>query len=74
MKSFELSKEAKNDLRKIAQYTEKRWGREQRYLYIKQFDEVFHSLAGKPTIGKQCDNIKEGYLKFLQSSHIVYYR
>ena len=52
MKAFELSKKAKEDLRKIARFTEKRWGRDQRFLYIKQFDDVFHSLAKPPTIGK----------------------
>jgi toxin ParE1/3/4 len=33
MKPFELTREAKEDLRKIARYTEKRWGRDQRVIY-----------------------------------------
>ena len=74
MKGFELSKEAKEDLRKIARHTEKQWGREQRYLYIKQFDDVFHVLAEKPALGKQCDFIKVGYRKFSQISHLIFYR
>ena len=73
MKAFELTKEAKEDLRKIARFTEKRWGRDQRFLYIKQFDDVFHLLAETPSVGKQCDYIKEGYRKFPQSSHIIFY-
>lgn len=74
MKEFELSKEAKEDLRKIARDTEKQWGREQRYLYIKQFDDVFRALAEKPALGKQSDFIKVGYRKFSQTSHLIYYR
>ena len=74
MKAFELTRKAKEDLRKIARFTEKRWGRDQRFLYIKQFDEVFHLLAETPSVGKQCDYIKEGYRKFPQSSHIIFYR
>jgi len=74
MKSFELTSEAKDDLRKIARFTEKRWGRDQRFLYIKQFDDVFHLLAETPSVGKQCDYIKKGYRKFPQSSHIIFYR
>jgi len=74
MKSFELTKEAKEDLRKIAKYTEKRWGRNQRDLYIKQFDDDFHLLAESPPVGKQCDYIKNGYRKFPQGSHIIFYR
>ena len=74
MKSFELTKEAKEDLRIIARFTEKRWGRDQRFLYIKQFDDVFHLLSDNPSLGKHCEYIKKGYRKFPQSSHIIFYR
>ena len=74
MKLFELTKEAKDDLRKIARYTERRWGRDQRFLYIKQFDDIFRSLAKTFSIGKKCDYIKKGYRKFPQGSHIIFYR
>lgn len=74
MKSFELTKDAKQDLRKIARFTEKRWGRDQRFLYIKQFDDVFHLLSTNPSLGKYCEYIKKGYRKFPQSSHIIFYR
>jgi len=74
MKPFELTKEAKEDLRKIARFTEKRWGRDQRFLYIKQFDDVFHLLSKNSSLGKHCEYIKKGYRKFPQSSHIIFYR
>ncbi|MCP4432601.1 MAG: type II toxin-antitoxin system RelE/ParE family toxin [Gammaproteobacteria bacterium] len=74
MIAFELTREAKQDLRKIAAYTERQWGREKRYLYIKQFDDEFHFLAKNPSIGKKCDQIKTGYRKFPQGSHIIFYR
>ncbi len=74
MKAFELTREAKQDLRKIAIFTEKRWGRDQRYLYIKQFDDGFHFLAETPSVGKKCDYIKPGYRKSPQGSHIIFYR
>lgn len=74
MKSFELTRKAKEDLTKVALFTEKRWGRDQRNLYIKQFDESFHLLAQSPSAGKQCDYIKDGYRKFPQGSHIIFYR
>jgi toxin ParE1/3/4 len=74
MKAFELTRKAKQDLRKIAIYTENRWGRKQRYLYVKQFDDVFHFLADAPLVGKKCDYIKTGYRKFPQGSHIIFYR
>ena len=74
MNAFELTREAKEDLRKIARFTEKRWGRDQRFLYIKQFDDVFNLLAKTPSVGKKCEYIKKGYRKFPQSSHIIFYR
>lgn len=74
MSGFELSKEAKQDLRTIARFTEKRWGRAQRLLYIKQFDDTFHLLADSSSFGKQCGYIKKGYSKFPQGSHIIFYR
>ncbi len=74
MKPFELTRAAKSDLRIIAKFTEKHWGRNQRYLYMKQFDDVFHFLADNSSVGKKCDHIKPGYKKFPQGSHIIFYR
>ena len=74
MKTFALTHKAKTDLRAIALFTEKTWGREQRNLYIKQLDEVFHMLANTPLVGKACDDIKAGYKKIPQGSHIIFYK
>jgi toxin ParE1/3/4 len=74
MSTFTLTQRAKADLKAIAKFTEKRWGREQRCIYIKQFDDTFHVLSDTPEIGNSCDYIKESYQKFPQSSHIIFYR
>jgi toxin ParE1/3/4 len=74
MALFQLSKEAKTDLRSIAVFTEKRWGRAQRNLYIKQLDEAFFLLAQSPDLGASCDYIRQGYKKFPQGSHIIFYK
>lgn len=74
MQLFQLSKEAKNDLRSIAVFTENRWSRTQRNLYIKQLDEAFLMLAQSPDLGISCDYIREGYKKFPQGSHIIFYK
>ena len=73
MKTFSLTRRAKADLKSIAKFTEKRWRREQRYIYIKQFDDTFHVLSDTPEIGNNCDHIKENYQKFPQGSHIILY-
>ena len=74
MKPFALTQKAKADLRGIAIYTEQRWGKDQRNLYIKQLDEAFRLLAKNPQAGKNCDDIKAGYRKFPQGSHVIFYR
>ncbi len=74
MSSFKLTNKAKTDLVKIAKYTEAQWGRDQRNLYLKQFDDAFHLLMDKPLIGKECNFIKTDYRKFPQGSHIIFYK
>lgn len=74
MKIFELTREARQDLKLIAIYTEKRWGRDQRYLYLKQFDDSFHFLARNPAAGKNCEALKAGFKKFPHGSHLIFYR
>ena len=72
MKPFVLTNAAKADLKVIARFTEKRWGRKQRNIYMKHFDDAFHLLANTPSMGKTCDFIKSGYQKFSHASHIIF--
>lgn len=74
MRDFELSKKAKADLRSIAAYTQRKWGANQRRIYLRQFDDTFHVLADSPDLGASCDHIKKGYRKFPLSSHLIFYR
>lgn len=74
MAAFVLTQAARADLKAIAVYTQRRWGREQRRLYIRQFDDAFHMLAERPEAGTVCDTIKAGYRKFSNGSHVVFYR
>ena len=74
MNSFTLTQSAKTDLKEVARFTEKNWGRTQRNIYIKQFDDMFHRLADTPSIGQKCDYIKSNYQKFPQGSHIIFYK
>jgi len=74
MATFTLTNAAKNDLKDIARFTQKRWGREQRNKYLKTLDNSFHQLASNPAIGKTCNEIKAGYYKFPTGSHMIFYR
>jgi toxin ParE1/3/4 len=74
MGKFSLTHKAKADLKSIAAYTQRKWGRKQRLVYIKQFDDTFRMLANTPDTGHKCDFIQAGYLKFPCISHIIFYR
>ena len=74
MGTFTLTHKAKGDLKSVAAYTQRRWGRYQRRVYVKHFDEAFQMLAETPSAGVTCDFIKSGYRKFPCSSHVIFYR
>ncbi|PAU89803.1 plasmid stabilization protein ParE [Pseudomonas sp. WN033] len=74
MPIFKLSRKAKADLKSIAIYTERKWGRNQRNHYILQFDQCFHLLTENPSLGQSCDEISPGYRLYPQGSHIIFYR
>lgn len=74
MKGFFLTHAAKADLKAIARYTEKTWGREQRNRYLMQMDATFRRLVELPNLGRQCDEISAGYRQFPVGKHLIFYR
>jgi toxin ParE1/3/4 len=74
MNKFLLSSKAKTDLIKIAKYTQLTWGVPQRNDYLKVLDSTFQLLANEPELGINCDFIREGYSKYPQASHVIYYK
>ncbi len=73
MNAFTLTRKAKADLKSIATYTQRKWGKEQRKIYVRQFDDALHMLSETPAAENKCDFIKPGYRKFPVTSHIVFY-
>lgn len=73
-RQFTLTGKAKADLKSIARYTQQKWGKEQRGIYLKQYDMAFHMLAENSEAGAACDYIKVGYRKIPSGSHIIFYR
>lgn len=74
MPSFKLTRLAKEDLKAIARYTVREWGTAQRNHYLLQLDHCFHQISENPSLGVACDNIRSGYRKQPQGSHIIFYR
>lgn len=74
MNKFKISVSADKDLRNIAAYTLKKWGKSQRDTYILELFEAFNHLSQSPEIALRIDTIKQGYRKFPQGSHVIYFR
>lgn len=74
MGAFQLTNNAKFDLKSIAAYTQRKWGKEQRRIYLRQFDDAFHLIVKTPDIGIACDYIKTEYRKFPVTNHVIFYR
>jgi len=74
MPTFTLTNMAKADLKEIAKFTQNRWGREQRDLYLQMLDVSFQQLAANPLKGKDCSDIRLGYRKLNTGSHVIFYR
>lgn len=72
--TFQLTVRAKEDLKNIAYYTQEIWGLEQRNLYLRQIDDVFHKITKSPEKGRACDNIRQGYYRRGIGKHIIFYR
>ncbi|WP_419812689.1 type II toxin-antitoxin system RelE/ParE family toxin [Bacterioplanoides sp.] len=74
MKKFRLSKAADADMRKIAEYSLRQWGKKQQRAYIGELFDAFGRLAETPQIAAGIDNVRSGYKKFPQGSHIIFFR
>ena len=74
MRQFRLSVAADSDMRKIAAHTMKQWGQQKRDDYIGDLFDAFELLAATPQIAARADEIREGYQKFPQGSHVIFFR
>ncbi|PFG10783.1 MULTISPECIES: type II toxin-antitoxin system RelE/ParE family toxin [unclassified Marinobacter] len=74
MRPFLLTAAARKDIIEIGQFSTERWGKKQRNKYLKQLDGAFKLLARQPEIGGDAGDVKPGYRKFSQGSHIIFFR
>lgn len=74
MTTFKLSRKAFEDLKDIGRYTHNKWGISQRNKYLKQIHSCFSQLSESPDIGFNSDHIADGYRKFPQGNHVIFYK
>ena len=73
MKLFQLSVKAISDLRAIAVFTQRRWGREQRNIDTKQFDETREGYRKFP-LGSRVIFYKQTVSQQIQGIRILHKR
>ena len=73
MPGFRVTPRAQDDLKNIGRYTEQQWGRRQRNSYLKALAKRFGWLAENPQLGKHRPDVAEGYYRFPQCGHVVFY-
>jgi len=73
MKKFTISPKARADLRDISRYTDKNWGRQQRFNYIKQLQDRFSYLAEKPHMGRKRNEIIGSPYSYHEGRHMIFY-
>ncbi len=74
MSRYVLSPRAQADLDGIWEYTAETWGVDQAERYIQLIAGGISAVASKPTRGKSCGHIREGYRKHPVGSHVLFYR
>jgi len=73
MNSFRLTADAKASLMKIGLYTQKTWGRKQRYAYLRMLDDCFFRLCETPKLGKIRPELHHALRSYPAGKHIVFY-
>lgn len=71
---FILTPRAKADLDEIWDYTMARWGLDQAEAYTRQLWRDIASVAGRPSLGRECSEVRKGYCKYPSGSHVLFYR
>ena len=74
MKRLVISAAARADLRNIARYSEREWGRARKKQYLSAIRERFARLLQQPESGIARRDISAGYRSLPVGRHIIFYR
>jgi toxin ParE1/3/4 len=71
---FVLTPRARADLDDIWDYTADRWGLDQAETYTRQLWKDITVVAERPSLGRDCSEVRRGYRKYPSGSHVLFYR
>jgi toxin ParE1/3/4 len=71
---FRLTRRAEEDLAEIGAYTLHTRGAEQCARYLDQLESRCEWLAENPHLGVASDDVRPGYLRWVQGKHVLYFK
>jgi len=71
--AFRLTPAAQRDLSEIWDFTQKRWDVVQAEEYIAEIRDAIERVAKEPNRGRRCDDIRDGYRRYVVGSHLVFF-
>lgn len=72
MPTYSLATLAEDDLKTIALYTLRLWGRAQAKRYVRDLRESFQLRAENPRLGRPCNDLYSGLRRFERGKHVVF--
>ena len=74
MSHFILSPLAQADLGDIWDYSAERFGLDRAEKYLREIQSAIELMASSPQRHRACDDIRQGYYKYLTGSHLLFFR
>jgi len=74
MAGYALRPRARRDIDDIWSFTMERWGEAQAERYVSAIRSTLDRVAGDPSKGRPCDDVRAGYFKIASGSHLIFYR
>jgi toxin ParE1/3/4 len=71
--AFRLTPSASSDLREIARFTLRTWGKERQKSYLPALDRRCRWLAEDPRRGRPRPEIAPGYHSYPEGAHLIFY-
>jgi toxin ParE1/3/4 len=71
---FVLTPRAQTDLDEIWDYTAERWGLEQAETYTRQLWRDIAIVADRPSLGRECTEVRRDHRMYPSGSHVLFYR
>lgn len=73
MSRFVLSLRIRTDLDRIWDYTARKWGIDQAERYLRRIAEAVDLIAETPTIGRNCDQVRERATGSIRLARMSYF-